>query len=68
MNATESEKRIFNFLQLQNCCLRCCFRFVGWRTLDCYEDPIKYAKDVCFNYCNFLIFDLILNSFIGWVY
>ncbi|XP_043593872.1 tRNA pseudouridine synthase Pus10 isoform X2 [Bombus pyrosoma] len=45
MNATESEKRIFNFLQLQNCCLRCCFRFVGWRTLDCYEDPIKYAKD-----------------------
>ncbi|KOC62260.1 Putative tRNA pseudouridine synthase Pus10 [Habropoda laboriosa] len=41
---TEEEKRIFNFLQQQNCCLRCCFRFIGCRTIDCFQDPIKFAK------------------------
>lgn len=25
---------------------RCCFRFIGWRTLNCFEDPIKFAKHV----------------------
>lgn len=45
---TEEEKHIFNFLYQQNCCLRCCFRFIGWRTLNCFEDPIKFAKHVSF--------------------
>ncbi|CAL7940903.1 unnamed protein product [Xylocopa violacea] len=40
----EEEKRIFNFLQQQNCCLRCCLRFIGSRTLDCFKDPAEFAK------------------------
>ncbi|XP_053981650.1 tRNA pseudouridine synthase Pus10 [Hylaeus anthracinus] len=42
----EEEKRIFNSLQKQNCCLRCCFRFICWRTQECYEDPIKIANSL----------------------
>ncbi|XP_043506819.1 tRNA pseudouridine synthase Pus10 [Frieseomelitta varia] len=41
---TEYDKRIFNFMQRQNCCLRCCFRFIGCRTPECYLNPIKFAK------------------------
>ncbi|CAK9815056.1 tRNA pseudouridine synthase Pus10 [Anthophora plagiata] len=43
---TEEEKRIFNFLQQQNCCLRCCFRFIGCRTIDYFQDPVKFAKNI----------------------
>ncbi|OAD54820.1 Putative tRNA pseudouridine synthase Pus10 [Eufriesea mexicana] len=42
--SSEGEKHIFNFLQQQNCCLRCCLRFIGWRTLNCYENPVKFAR------------------------
>lgn len=40
----EEEKQIFSFLHQQNCCLRCCFRFLGWRIPDCFQDPIKFVK------------------------
>lgn len=41
--ATEDEKKIFNFLKSQNCCLRCCFRFIGYRTWECYSKPVEFA-------------------------
>ncbi|KAK1124840.1 hypothetical protein K0M31_006196 [Melipona bicolor] len=40
---TEYEKRVFNFFERENCCLRCCFRFVGCRIPECYRDPIRFA-------------------------
>ncbi|XP_076757321.1 pseudouridine synthase 10 [Xylocopa sonorina] len=40
----EEEKRIFHFFQQQHCCLRCCFRFIGLRTLDCFKDPAEFAR------------------------
>ncbi|XP_017890475.1 putative tRNA pseudouridine synthase Pus10 [Ceratina calcarata] len=40
----DEEKQIFNFLRQQRCCLRCCFRFIGWRSVDCYQDPVKFAE------------------------
>ncbi|XP_076168468.1 pseudouridine synthase 10 [Ptiloglossa arizonensis] len=42
----EEEKRIFCFLQQRNCCLRCCFRFIGWRTPECFQNPIKLTKSL----------------------
>ncbi|XP_071571940.1 tRNA pseudouridine synthase Pus10 [Temnothorax nylanderi] len=45
MNAvtTEEEKKIIHFLKSQGCCLRCCFRFVGYRTSECYCKPFEFA-------------------------
>lgn len=42
--SADEEKNLFNFLRVKNCCLRCCFRFIGWRTVDCYQDPVEFAK------------------------
>ena len=42
--SSEDEKRIFAFLHQRNCCLRCCFRFIGCRTSENFQDPVKFAK------------------------
>ncbi|XP_012234833.1 tRNA pseudouridine synthase Pus10 isoform X2 [Linepithema humile] len=39
----EEEKKIFNFLKSQGCCLRCCLRFIGYRMSDCYSNPLEFA-------------------------
>lgn len=48
MNAVtmEEERKIFHFLKSQGCCLRCCFRFAGYRTSDCYCKPFEFAAQV----------------------
>ncbi|XP_076243121.1 pseudouridine synthase 10 isoform X2 [Calliopsis andreniformis] len=42
----EEERQIFKFFRQQNCCIRCCFRFIGWRTLECYQDPLQFIKRI----------------------
>ncbi|XP_031835606.1 pseudouridine synthase 10 [Nomia melanderi] len=45
MSSGEEERDVFIFLQQQNCCLRCCFRFIGWKAWrECYHNPITLAK------------------------
>ncbi|XP_011692515.1 PREDICTED: putative tRNA pseudouridine synthase Pus10 [Wasmannia auropunctata] len=48
MNAvtTEEERKILHFLKSQGCCLRCCFRFVGYRTSECYCKPFEFAAQL----------------------
>lgn len=35
---TEEERRIFDLLRLEGCCLRCCLRFTGCRNAKYYQD------------------------------
>ncbi|KAF7393997.1 hypothetical protein HZH68_010816 [Vespula germanica] len=35
---TEEERRIFDLLRLEGCCLRCCLRFTGCRNVKYYQD------------------------------
>ncbi|KYM97355.1 PREDICTED: putative tRNA pseudouridine synthase Pus10 [Cyphomyrmex costatus] len=43
---TEEERKIFYFLKSQGCCLRCCFRFVGYRMSECYCKPSEFAAQL----------------------
>ncbi|XP_011268962.1 putative tRNA pseudouridine synthase Pus10 [Camponotus floridanus] len=48
--STEEEKKIFHFLKSQGCCLRCCLRFIGYRTSECYCKPFEFAVRMnCFD-------------------
>lgn len=42
----EGEKEGFKFLKKTGCCLRCCFRFFGNRTLEYYLSPVESARKV----------------------
>ncbi|XP_043265325.1 tRNA pseudouridine synthase Pus10 isoform X2 [Colletes gigas] len=44
--SAEEEKRIFGFLQQRNYCLRCCFRFIGWHSPECFQNPFKFANSL----------------------
>ncbi|XP_029162218.1 putative tRNA pseudouridine synthase Pus10 isoform X2 [Nylanderia fulva] len=44
--SAEEEKKILHFLQSQGCCLRCCLRFIGYRTSDCYCKPFEFATQI----------------------
>ncbi|XP_070164049.1 tRNA pseudouridine synthase Pus10 isoform X1 [Polyergus mexicanus] len=41
--STDEEKKIFHFLKSQGCCLRCCLRFIGYRTSECYCKPFEFV-------------------------
>lgn len=43
---TEEERKILHFLKSQGCCLRCCFRFVGYRMSECYCKPVEFATQL----------------------
>ncbi|XP_018366462.1 PREDICTED: putative tRNA pseudouridine synthase Pus10 [Trachymyrmex cornetzi] len=45
---TEEERKILHFLKSQGCCLRCCFRFVGYRTSECYCKPSEFAAQLSY--------------------
>lgn len=42
----DEEKKIFHFLKSRGCCLRCCLRFIGYRTSECYCKPFEFAARV----------------------
>ncbi|XP_033342743.2 pseudouridine synthase 10 [Megalopta genalis] len=44
--SVENNKRIFTFLRQQNCCLKCCLRFIGWKSWECFNDPVKFVKSL----------------------
>ncbi|KZC14478.1 PREDICTED: putative tRNA pseudouridine synthase Pus10 [Dufourea novaeangliae] len=45
-NSMEEEKRVFTFMQQQNCCLRCCFRFIGSKMSECFHNPVTFARNM----------------------
>lgn len=45
---TEEERKILHFLKSQGCCLRCCFRFIGYRTFECYCKSFEFATQQSF--------------------
>ncbi|XP_076291808.1 pseudouridine synthase 10 [Lasioglossum baleicum] len=44
--SVEDSKRIFTFLRQQNCCLKCCLRFTGWKSWNCLNDLVKHVKSL----------------------
>lgn len=44
---TEEERRIFDLLRLEGCCLRCCLRFTGCRNVKYYQDLAELEHLVC---------------------
>ncbi|XP_011638037.1 putative tRNA pseudouridine synthase Pus10 [Pogonomyrmex barbatus] len=45
---TEEEKKIFQFLKSHGCCLRCCFRFIGYRAPKYYFNPFEFAVQLSY--------------------
>ncbi|KAK2586492.1 hypothetical protein KPH14_011390 [Odynerus spinipes] len=41
---TEEEKKIFDLLTLEGCCLRCCLRFIGCRNPKHYQDVAELEQ------------------------
>lgn len=44
---TEEERKIFDLLRLEGCCLRCCLRFTGCRNARYYQDLTGLEHLVC---------------------
>ncbi|XP_076647728.1 pseudouridine synthase 10 [Halictus rubicundus] len=44
--SVEDNKRIFTFLRQQNCCLKCCLRFTGWKSWNCLNDLVQHVKSL----------------------
>ncbi|XP_047354542.1 tRNA pseudouridine synthase Pus10 [Vespa velutina] len=49
---TEEERRIFDLLRLEGCCLRCCLRFTGCRNAKYYQDLAELKNLVQYSEVN----------------